>query len=194
MSKELLKQLKEDDKVWVELEVVNPIDKQGDIRVEGYSYDGKEAMYLSDTNNFSLSNPNKQLEREFKVGDWVIWEGEDELSVKQGSSYKIAEVDKSIVTIETNDRPFSAYYTNFSLCNELTVRELCEFMEVNNILGELVIAGDGEGFVSISNSLNELSLELSLEELTEMVRNPNTQRKEEIEKQIEELQKELNSL
>jgi hypothetical protein len=194
MSKELLKQLKVGDKVWVEMELIETIDNDGDFEFIGNYHSGKYNAYLNHNNNFSLSNPNEQLKREFKVGDWVIWEGEDELSVKQGSSYKIAEVDKSIVTIETNDRPFSAYYTNFSLCNELTVRELCEFMEVNNILGELVIAGDGEGFVSISNSLNELSLELSLEELTEMVRNPNTQRKEEIKKQIEELQKELNSL
>ena len=194
MSKEILKQLKVGDKVWAEVYVISEMDKQGDIQVEGYSYEVKDSMFLNHTNNFSLSNPNEQLKREFKVGDWVVWEGEGEGILKKGGVYKVIGVDKLVVTVSTNGSAFSAYYTEFSLStpNELTVRELCEWIKDkgsykvnNNIkLWDDCCGGSDDGVIDFN----------SLEHLTELVREPNFQRKEEIRKQIEELKKELNKL
>ena len=134
------------------------------------------------------------MRKEIKVGDWVVWEGKDELLVKQGELYKVAEVDKSIVTVETKAGCLSAYYTNFSLYNpnELTVRELCEFIKKKG-------DGDVDYSIELYNDFSGGSRDgvihfYSLEELTELVRNPNALRKEEIKKQIEELQNELNNL
>ena len=133
MSRDILKQLQVGDKVWIEVYVTHAIDKEGDIQVEGYSYGGKENMYVNRNTNFSLSNPN-----------------------------------------------------------ELTVKELCEWIEKK---------GYGKGFDAIelygdcSGGSRDGVIDFNnLETLTELVREPNFQRKEEIKKQIEELQKELKEL
>jgi len=133
MSKELLKQLKVGDKVWVEMELIETIDNDGDFEFIGNYHSGKYNAYLNHNNNFSLSNPN-----------------------------------------------------------ELSVRELCDWLKKK---------GYGSGvnpirlYYDYSGSSKDRKLEFSdLEELTEMVRNPNLQRKEEIKKQIEELKKELDKL
>ena len=83
---------------------------------------------------------------------------------------------------------------NFSLSNpnELTVRELCEWMKekgYGDVHNPIMLFQDEGGYTDDE----EVGFE-NIEQLTEMVRNPNAQRKEEIKKQIEELQKELNSL
>ena len=129
MSKELLKQLKVGDKVWVRLEVSQTIDDEGDVTFKSrYSF-GEDKVYINDTNNFSLSNPN-----------------------------------------------------------ELTVRELCEWIAVEDKHNDgLTLYSDGRGV------LNYIHRFLNTEEATNVVRH-NTQRKEEIKKQIEELQNELNNL
>ena len=130
MSKELLKQLKVGDKVWVELRVLQKMDKEGDIQLERYCYSGKDNMYLNHNNNFSLSNPT-----------------------------------------------------------ELSVRELCEWIKKKDVWGQgLALFGDGSGDIDFKYGFS------SIQELTDMVRNLNEQRKEEIKKQIKELQNELNKL
>ena len=133
MSREILKQLKIGDKVWAEVYVISEMDKQGDIQVEGYSYEVKDSMYLNHNNNFSLSNPN-----------------------------------------------------------ELTVKELCEWLGkegYGSVHNPIMLFQDEGGYI------DDEKIEFdSLEHLTELVREPNFQRKEEIRKQIEELQKELKEL
>ena len=133
MSRDILKWVKVGDKVWAELKVLQEIDKEGDIQVEGYSYGGKENMYVNRNTNFSLSNPN-----------------------------------------------------------ELTVRELCEWMGkegYGSVHNPIMLFQDEGGYIE------DEGIEFdSLEQLTKLVREPNFQRKEEIKKQIEELQKELKGL
>jgi len=89
---------------------------------------------------------------------------------------------------------FLDHSNNFSLSdpNELTVRELCEFIKKKG-------DGDVDYSIELYNDFSGGSRDgvihfYSLEELTELVRNPNALRKEEIKKQIEELQKELKEL
>ena len=133
MSKELLKQLKEGDKVWVELEVVQEIDKEGDIQVGYFCNGGEGDVYLNEYNNFSLSNPN-----------------------------------------------------------ELSVRELCEWLK-----GKEYSRGNNciELWDDCRGSYKDGAIHFhSLDQLTELVREPNAQRKEEIKKQIEELKQELKEL
>ena len=134
MSREILKQLKVGDKVWVELDVIMEIDEEGDVQVQGYSCGRAESMFLDHSNNFSLSDPN-----------------------------------------------------------ELTVRELIEFVKEKGygngdydavLLYNDFSGGSRDGVIDFN----------SLDQLTKLVRDPNFQRKEEIKKQIEELQKELNNL
>ena len=134
------------------------------------------------------------MSKEFKVGDWVVWEGEGEGILKKGGVYKVIEVDKAVVTVSTNGSAFSAYYTNFSLSNpnELTVRELCEFFGKK---GYGVHGNPIELYYDCSGcSQDEVIVFRNLDQLTELVRNPNAKRKEEIKKQIEELKKELKEL
>ena len=134
MSKEILEQLKIGDKVWAEVYVISEMDKQGDIQVEGYSYEVKDSMFLNHTNNFSLSAQN-----------------------------------------------------------ELTVRELIEFVKEKGygngdydavLLYNDFSGGSRDGVIDFN----------SLDQLTKLVRDPNFQRKEEIRKQIEELEQELKKL
>ena len=135
------------------------------------------------------------MRKEIKVGDWVVWEGKGEGILKKEGVYKVIEVDKAVVTVSKNGSAFSAYYTEFSLSNpnELTVRELCEWIKKIGygkgdydafLLYDDFNGGFRDGVIGFHN----------LESLTELVRNPNAKRKEEIKKQIEELQKELNKL
>ena len=133
MSREILEQLKVGDKVWVEMELIETIDNDGDFEFIGNYHSGKYNAYLNHNNNFSLSNPNELTVRE--LCEWIHKKGYGDYG-----------------------NPIELYY-------DCSGRSKYGVLDFNN-----------------------------LENLTKMVREDNTQRKEEIKKQIEELQKELKEL
>ena len=83
---------------------------------------------------------------------------------------------------------------NFSLSNpnELTVRELVEWMkekDYGSVHNPIMLFQDEAGCTDDG----EVDFD-NIQHLTKLVRNPNSKRKEEIKKQIEDLQQELKTL
>ena len=127
---------------------------------------------------------SKELLKQLKVKD-KVW-AELEVSEEDVDVVTLIDYDADTFEITKNN--------NFSLSdpNELTVRELCEWIKGKGY-------GDACNPIELYNDFSGGSRDgvidfNSLDQLTELVRNPNAQRKEEIKKQIEELQNELNKL